>query len=263
MEDTISNFFNEINFGLSDICDTTKNDCIQCLSDGYWDDEVDYGCENKRLLYVVRYLPVHVREVRAALDLIPSQEVEKLLNTSKLNVVCLGGGPGTDNRAFNQWLTNKRLFKKGRITNIKITRVDRCCEWSDISPRIIWDEFPDDIHISLKINNHDVVKHKLNIAGKAKVIIASYLLSEIAKEDIYKLAKNIKRIADNSAHLLINDRNQTEVIDRIKILYKELGVESPTTCNNQFHCGISYPDEIRVQSKPKLKTSSIKFYGKI
>lgn len=31
----------------------------------------------------------------------------------------------------------------------------------------------------------------------------------------------------------------------------------------QCHCGVSYPDEIRDKSKPKLNTSSIKYYGKI
>ncbi|WP_318445978.1 hypothetical protein [Photobacterium leiognathi] len=263
METTISNFFNDVDFNSSDTCEVTKDDCVRCLSEGYWDDEVDYGCENKRLLYVVRYLPVHTKEVRAALDLIPTEEVEKLLNTANLNVVCLGGGPGTDNRAFNKWLNLKRTFKKGKLTDVRITRVDRCSEWNDISPRIIWDEFPGDIKASLKMNNHDVVKHQLKIGGKGQLLIASYLISEIALEDIDKLADNIRRISADGAHLVINDRNQTEVVEKIEALYEALGVESPIVCNAQSHCGVSYPDEIREQSRPKLNTSSIKFYGKI
>lgn len=263
METTISNFFYDVDFNSSDTCEITKDDCVQCLSDGYWDDKVDYGCKNKRLLYVVRYLPVHTKEVRSALNLIPAEEVAKLLSNSSLNVICLGGGPGTDNRAFNKWLNFKRLFKKGKLTHVRITRVDRCSEWNDIASRIIWDEFPDDIKVTLKRNNHDVVKHNLKICNKGQVLIASYLISEIALEDIDKLADNIRRISAEGAHLVINDRNQTEVVEKIEALYKALGVKSPTVCNEQCHCGVSYPDEIRDKSKPKLNTSSIKYYGKI
>lgn len=262
MEQIVGNFFDGVDFNSAKQCKRNYEDCVTCLSQGYWDSEgIDYSCENKRTLYVVRYLPVHVREVMDALHMIPTEKQKNWFKLKQLNVVCLGGGPGTDNLAFNKWLKSKRLFHKGKITKVKILRIDRCSEWDDISPKINNEYFPNDITLDRVKNNHDVTKHALKVKDKANLIIMSYLISEIDNKKIEFLANNIKNISEKGAVIVINDRNQKEVNKKISKLYDFLGVKSLDSNREQCHCGINFSDDISTKAKPKFMTSAIKYCG--
>lgn len=104
MKKIIQEFYDEVDFDAVKSCNTSKkSSCVDCHSDSYFEStEIDYSCLNKRKLYVVRYLPVHTHEILSALNLIPADSVNELLSKKKLNVACLGGGPGTDNLAFRK-----------------------------------------------------------------------------------------------------------------------------------------------------------------
>ncbi|EHR0574684.1 hypothetical protein KS872_004486 [Vibrio parahaemolyticus] len=263
MNNIINNFFDEVDFNSFANCGVGKDDCVGCLSDNYFEaTEINYDCENKRKLYVVRYLPVHVKEVQSALSLISTKRANELLGKRVLNVICLGGGPGTDSAAFNKWLVSQRLFDKKSLTRVNVVRVDRCEEWNEISPRIINHAFPDDLVVKYTKSNHDLTKHNLNTSIKADLVIASYLLSEISLEDIPKVAENIKNNITDKATIVINDRNQEEVRQRIEKLYELLGCEFELD-STQFHCGISIDNAIVENAKPKLLTKSIRYAGEL
>ncbi|ENK0806007.1 hypothetical protein ACTQ7D_000384 [Vibrio fluvialis] len=263
MNNIINIFFNEVDFNSFANCGVGKDDCVGCLSDNYFEaTEINYDCENKRKLYVVRYLPVHVKEVQSALDLISSTRTNELLGKRVLNVLCLGGGPGTDSAAFNKWLVSKRLFDKKSLTKVNVVRVDRCEEWNAISPRIIKHAFPDDLDVNYKRSNNDLTKNNLNAGIKADLVIASYLLSEISLEDIPKVADNIMKNITDKATIVINDRNQAEVKQRIEKLYDILGCKFVQD-GTQIHCGISIDNNIVENAKPKLMTKSIRYAGEL
>ena len=87
MNNIINNFFDEVDFNSFANCGVGKDDCVGCLSDNYFEaTEINYDCENKRKLYVVRYLPVHVKEVQSALSLISTKRANELLGKRVLNV---------------------------------------------------------------------------------------------------------------------------------------------------------------------------------
>ncbi|CAK3436411.1 conserved hypothetical protein [Vibrio crassostreae] len=263
MNNIINKFFGEVDFESFNECETGKSDCVVCLRDNYFEaTEIDYDCENKRKLYVVRYLPVHIKEVRSALDLISSKRENMLLDKKVLNVMCLGGGPGTDNAAFNKWLVNCRLFDKRSITRVNIVRVDRCEEWSEISPSIINHAFPDDITVKYIKANHDVAKHEIKVGGKIDLVIASYLLSEISDEDIPKVVENIKKNINKNATIVINDRNQSEVTQKIEKVYELLGCEYVSD-SSRMHCDFSFDGKIVETAQPKFSTSSIRYVGEL
>ncbi|PQJ84531.1 hypothetical protein [Aliivibrio sifiae] len=263
MDKIINKFYSEVNFDLSSGCASTKNDCVVCLRDNYFEAlEIDYDCENKRKLYVVRYLPVHIKEVKSGLELMSISKREELLNKKTLNVICLGGGPGTDNAAFNKWLVSNRLFEKKAVTKVNIVRVDRCEEWNNISPYIIGHAFPDDITVKYLKVNHDVTKHNLNVGGKIDLVIASYLVSEIALSDIPKVVENLKNIINDKAVIVINDRNQPEVREKISKIFELLDC-TPISNYSQLHCDYSFDPEIASKTQPKFNTSSIRYLGEI
>lgn len=263
MDKIINKFFGEVDFSSFSECGTEKNDCVVCLRDNYFEaTEIDYNCENKRKLYVVRYLPVHVKEVQSALNQISLKRASELLDKKVLNVMCLGGGPGTDNAAFNKWLVSCRLFDKKSVTRVNIVRVDRCEEWDEISPHIIAHAFPDDIIVKYIKVNHDVTKHELKAGGKIDLVIASYLLSEISNKDIPKVVGNIRKNIGSNATIVINDRNQTEVRQKIENLYKLLGCKFESD-SSQLHCGFSFDSKIVESAQPKFNTSSIRYSGEL
>lgn len=263
MDKIIRKFFDEIDFSLSSTCGTEKCDCVTCLKENYFEStEIDYNCENKQKLYVVRYLPVHIKEIQSGLNLIPKRKTLELLNKKVLNVMCLGGGPGTDNAAFNKWLVNKRLFNKHSVQKVNLTRVDRCTAWSRISPHIIAHSFPDDIVAKYIKNNHDITKPGLNTSKNNDLVIISYLLSEIPDNRIPILADNIKNNISDHAVIIINDRNQHEVNRKVSALYEKLGCDYDYD-TSQSDCGFSFDDDIVKIAKPKFNTNSIRHIGEI
>ncbi|EGS7961799.1 hypothetical protein I4S89_003676, partial [Vibrio cholerae] len=138
----------------------------------------------------------------------------------------------------------------------------RCEEWSEISPSIITHAFPDDIRVKYIKANYDVAKHEIKIGGKIDLVIASYLLSEISDEDIPKVVENIKNNINKNATIVINDRNQSEVTQKIEKVYELLGCEYVSD-NSRMHCDFSFDDKIVKSAQPKFSTSSIRYVGEL
>ena len=95
---------------------------------------------------------------------------------------------------------------------------------------------------------------------KYNFISMSYILSEIT-EDMNKLARNILFSVSNPTAIIINDRDEPEVRDKIDCLLREIGVSNDCVfmCKDRQHCGITYDEEIREKVRPKLMTNSIRY----
>ncbi|MCQ6631537.1 hypothetical protein NO374_22785 [Escherichia coli] len=91
-------------------CDASLgDDCLQCSSNMYFDgNDVNYECDNKRYIYIARYLPVHSSEISNALDHLAMSFYDELKDKEKIVFASFGAGPGIDTYAFHRWLDKHR-----------------------------------------------------------------------------------------------------------------------------------------------------------
>lgn len=262
MENLITKIYEEIDFDEIENCTSIKDNCVECCRSEYFESEsIDYSCENKRKIYVVRYLPVHCKEVRLGLDLLNEGEKTEILNAEHLKVTCIGGGPGTDIMAFNYWLNYNVLFSEGNLKSIDFIRVDKCTLWDSISPKVIHSNKPSNLKVDFKKRHFDITQPNLSISHKSDLVILSYIVSEINESDIKTFANNILSTSQRNAIIVINDRDQTEVNSKIKLLMSYLNIESFRAENSQKHCDFSFPVAIAEDVQPKFRTSSIRYAG--
>ncbi|EPR4994968.1 hypothetical protein ACU6DI_004061 [Vibrio navarrensis] len=260
MEEIIQNFFDDIDFDDVEKCETSKEkSCVDCLSKGYFSGtQIDYSCLTKRKLYVVRYLPVHVAEVVNALKSIPTITIEQLLDKEQLNILCVGGGPGTDNLALNIWLDDVTAFEDYEVSNVTITRLDKCEEWDDISPNIIWEQQPEGLDFDLNRKLYDVTKTGLKTT-KSHLVVMSYIMSEIKENQLAALAENLLKNTYDDWVLVVNDRDEVAVTAKVEKLVKLLKGKIVVSNNSKPHCGFTYPDEIWKKAEPKIWLKSVRY----
>ncbi|MEH6800562.1 MAG: class I SAM-dependent methyltransferase [Halopseudomonas sabulinigri] len=249
--DVVRKFHKKIDYDAHKSCEVkypTANDCIECCSKPYFEQvNIDYSCAQKRKIYVARYAPAYISEVRSAFNVTPRDYAEELSRKSMIKVASIGGGPGTDIAGFKKWvLTN--LDEDNDIEKIKFLRVDIHEDWDDVSPELISLYDAPDIEYEYKKIVCDITQEPINSQSfkSFDVIMMSYILSEIDSEDIRKVAKNISKVISGKTLLVINDRPQDVVIQKIDQFITAVGggnqkIVEPT---ERDHCGESYPDEI-------------------
>lgn len=235
------------------------SDCKDCASRQYFSgNSIDYSCAQLRKIYVLRYLHVHWAEVFDALNL--TRSLNEFPDMRKnLNILSLGGGPGSDILAFKSFAIHG-LLDKNKIT-FNITRLDCEATWNDLAVEVI------DL---CKSDNKDFFKHRrinTTISDFAKVdvlkerysvFLISYLISELEGSEIDDLISIINtRKADNSI-VIINDRNEELVDGKIAKLINGLNIKREIRNAAVCFCGVIYPNEFLSEMKPKRNMKSLR-----
>jgi hypothetical protein len=268
--DVVANFYEKIDLNAFQNCikrHPNASNCIECCREEYFNDdiEIDYSCANKRLIYVVRYLPVHHSEIYDAITLIPNNIKYQLLDKESIKVLSIGGGPGTDVSAFNRWIKENQ----SNLRRLKYIRIDKQTGWDDTSQNIIRLCQPDGVRIECENEHFDVTSVSFNSSqlGEFDVVILSYIISEIPSDKINQLAINIKSKLNRQSVIIINDRNENNVRDKMNKLCILLDIFIPIIKEpkENDYCGFTYPDEIweRLAPKPKIYKKSFRcmLYG--
>tara|TARA_R110002012_G_scaffold83884_1_gene210676 strand:- start:1939 stop:2763 length:825 start_codon:yes stop_codon:yes gene_type:complete len=249
--DVVKKFHRKIDYDAHKSCDVkypSANDCIECCSKPYFEQvNIDYTCAQKRKLYVARYAPAYISEVYSAFKVTSRNYAKELSKKSEIKVASIGGGPGTDIAGFKKWiLTN--IGEDNDIDTIKFLRVDIHKDWDDVSPELVNLYNSTDIEFEYKKIVRDITQKPINSQSfkSFDVIMMSYILSEINSKDIEKAANHISEAISGKTLLVINDRPQDEVIQKIDQFIIALGGINPKIVEptETDHCGESYPDEI-------------------
>lgn len=159
----------------------------------------------------------------------------------------IGGGPGTDIAGFKKWVLTD-IDEDNDIDEINFLRVDIHEDWDDVSSKLI--NLYDSPDIEFKYNKivRDITQKPINTPSfkSFDVIMMSYILSEINSKDIEKVANHISEVISDKTLLVINDRRQEVVIQKIDQLITAIGGKKPKIVEPtaRDHCGESYPDEI-------------------
>lgn len=210
---------------------------------------------------------MHVKENMEALRLLPDNFIERLLELDTINIMNIGGGPGSDSFGIKTYLMN--LERSGQITspkNIYILRVDKEEGWDEIAGfinrRIV---NTNKLIFDARKKNFDITqKHEWNLQESKKyhIFTMSYFLSEIDPIKTRIVADFINSFAsDNIAAVIVNDNERRKVHNLKFILFDNLKAdrndewEDGTKC----HCQFSYADEDRDFIGPKLNTNSMRY----
>jgi hypothetical protein len=263
----ISDFIANIDAGFDyTVCEPCGNtvgsaiSCPECCHNRYYHHEtIGYDCEQFRKAYVMRYLPVHIHENFLAFNTIPPEFLEQIGSNDDINVLSLGGGPGSDIAAFKKFFNNWHRHAPN-IERLTIYRVDQEETWNTLASKVI-DLFNcPDVELDHRRIIENVLRFRPMRQGiKFHFICLSYLLSELRLEDIPILATNLLNFAADVAAIIINDRNQDEVREKAELLLKKINAERIAVYSESKHCGVTYDDAVKERVKPKLITSSIRY----
>jgi len=272
MESIIRNCIDKVKDNIEGVCpDGTPgtSDCLSCLQRQYFDDNpISYDCKYKICLYVARFFPVHVKENEIALTLLCPQFKEELLKYNLLNIMSIGGGPGSDLFAIKKFFLNCEMNGEiGSSKEIYLLRIDKEDSWNQIAAEVnVEIASTEKLHFDAKRKLFDITS-KLQWPKRKKlfhIFTMSYFLSELTNEGQVKtVAEYINLFSNkNCSFLFINDRNDDKVNNFKRILFESLDCNSSYEAENsaQCHCGFFYNEEDRDLVKPKLKTNSIRFF---
>ncbi|NJA08152.1 hypothetical protein HC024_20805 [Methylococcaceae bacterium WWC4] len=240
----------------------TANDCIECCSKPYFEQiAIDYTCPQKRKIYVARYAPAYISEIYSALVRTPKKFICAMLEKTEINVASIGGGPGTDIAAFKKWISTK-IEDNDSLEKVRFLRVDINEDWDDISPKLINLYETSHIEFEYKKIVKDIYKQPINANSfnSFDVIILSYVISEMNQDEIYLVAKHISEVISEKTLVVVNDRPQNLVKQKIDTLIEMIGGEAKIIDpSERDHCGEFYPDEIYNMVGPTIFRKSIRY----
>jgi hypothetical protein len=261
LTDLIHKYYGELNPERWEACEHAmpeSTSCIDCSQKQYFhDNHISYDCDQKRKIYVLRYLPVHQKEVYLALAMVPPKFHEDFAAKKQLSILSIGSGPGSDIFAFKT-LLNQGLIPSGGVAEIVVNFVEKETGWDRILNETtgITDG---DTRYSYDKLYLDFSADEFECNQSFDYLVLSYLISELNERELENTARNLQNCIRNLSVLIINDRKEDDVIRKIRRLLRFCNVQWMIEMHDRVHCGVSYPDELRSELKPKLKTNSTRY----
>lgn len=255
--DVLKEFDATVDYDLARICNDDQkagSSCPLCLKNRYYSGQpVQYTCSQLRYIYVLRYLPVHIKENLKILEALNAKGVENDWE-SPVQVLALGGGPGSEIAALQTFVHENGFFGSD-VPEIHVTRLDRVKEWSEIYKTV------------RKISKGNTTKYKYlrinddvcaveKYKGAYDLIFLSYIVSELTDEKAVRLGMALSRVAKESCLLVFNDRNEQAVVNRIRTIVDLFTVANQYVSTTASHVGMNYPEDIKERVRPKLSLSS-------
>jgi hypothetical protein len=254
--------------GVCDDATPGATDCLSCFQKQYFDgNTISYDCNQKTYIYVARYFPVHVKENAVALKLIPRDIANRLVAENPVNIISIGGGPGSDTFAVKNFLIEKEGFEINTEKDVYLLRIDKEENWNKIAGAV------NSRVASTELIKFDARKQLFDITSRKdwpkkpdrlyNIITMSYFLSEMkSNAEIEVIADYINMISsDICSVLIINDRDEEKVHRFKNLLFDKLDsiTKFELDNNSRYHCGFFYNDDDRDFISPKLNTNSIRF----
>lgn len=250
-------FDSKFDYELAKTCaeeEKAGNSCRQCLSMRYYSGRpVNYTCRQLRLIYVLRYLPVHIKE---NLDILEALNREGIQNAwaSPIEVLALGGGPGSEIAALQTFVAAHGFFGSA-VPEIHVTRLDRVTEWDEVPQKVrMISQGAETKYKYFRING-DVCEAK-GYKGAYDLVFFSYIVSELTDAKAVELGESLTRVLKKKCVLIFNDRNEASVVNRIEMVAGNFPQVTQYESVEASHVGMAYPEAIKDRVGPKLSLSS-------
>ena len=262
MDKLITKYYNEVDPGNWQACGNAlpgSNNCVDCFHKQYFDgNNISYDCEQKRKIYVLSYLPVHHKEVYLALSKVPKKVTTTIAGKKSIRILSIGSGPGSDILAFKKIILDGQIFL-GDAKDILISMVEKVPSWDVISEEVLQLYNCNGLNYSYNRYHFDFGAKEMEKNFDFDYLLLSYVISEFKGNEIHTFTNNLQRCIGNPSVLIINDRNQESVIDKINQIVNEFKVNQIIKSCSEEWCGVAYPQNIKDKIKPKLTTKSIRY----
>ncbi len=262
LENLITSLHASIDFNKWKGCENmtkTASSCIECGGEQYFPgNQIDYRCEQKRKIYVLRYLPVHLREVYLAAKEIPADTLKTMLSKEVVRILSLGGGPGSDIAAIKKVIMDfiERNQVAPNFLTIHLVRLDKETGWDNLSSEVVRTFSSNQYQFKYHKCHVDIVSTEMTLEPGYDIVSISYLISELPDRDMPIFIRNVQKSLMKGSILLINDSKRDNVKLKIERLLKALEYETSVSSDAVRWCGFDFPYHILMNVKPKLKTKS-------
>lgn len=231
--------------------------CPDCCGRQYFDgNQISYQCDQKRKIYALRYLPAHIAENYQGSLLIPEEHRNRIFRKNSLKIASFGGGPGSDIAGFKQFIEGLDN-QEYPCANFIFTRLDVEDGWKNISENVMRLYGADESRFNYQKFDMDICSNGNWFDDKRfDVILISYLVSELNTEQIQSLANNLRKCMGAETLLVINDRSEDVVYQKIEDLSSSANLRLITSRILSGWAGYSYDNTIAQHTSPKFKVSS-------
>ena len=185
--------------------------------------KIDYTDPTTRFAYIYAYVTCHANIVYQLIQ--ESEELANLLEQRKLNVTCVGGGPGSDFLG----ILKSALDQKKRELFLRCTLLDREPTWADC-----WNDVDEKLVSQLRITNNfqtfDVTDPKtwetISKYLGSDLFTMIYFMSEIdsLRKSAEPFFRNLFENANPGALFLYVDNNNRHFFDWFDSLVSENGL---------------------------------------
>ena len=244
----------------SNNCDCHKS-CHRCLTRQYYGNLISYSCNNRRIMYVLRYLYVHSSEMFNLFKQY-SNEIFSHLNGNNLKIRSIGAGPGFEIIGFIQYLRLSR-FNEHNISDICLQRVESEEGWNEIYDKcfdLFNQSYPIPEHLSIT-KNRDLrnVMFNTNFEQNCNLLIFSYFWSEhLGNRTNIDVWNRLLSSTDRKSIIILNDRPESRVRTLFDKFYESIidDVNEFYEIDRSEHCGFSYDNDLKDKFAPKLNCNS-------
>lgn len=241
----------------------------------------NYGCDNLRYAYVLKYFYVHKAETFKLL-VEEKQDLRKHLKLStrqsKLNYAGIGAGPGSDFIGFVEWLQDNKLSPNLKLQCVRMDKEDNWITQFKLI-RGIYQPLLDELGVEVAYRKVIGDIFDVSPTKNLDVLSFSYIISELisnnkldsTKKRFEKLWNRFSGRLNKKSVIILNDRPEQEVAsffdffaDIVKDSFPKSNSVNYSFCSNlnfgtnrfDRHCGESYPDDLCSRYGPKLLCNS-------
>lgn len=232
--------------------------CLDCFKKQYFNgNDIDYECEEKRILYVLRFLPTHIQEIYLAFSEIPENKEDAFNRSDSFNFLAIGSGPGSDVVALQKAIKNKILEIKDSA-EVRIWRLEKESAWKPIYLEVRKVDGGQQFHYHHK--KGDALKVDFSEMKRFDIVTLSYFISEISEDEIEAFASTLRNALFDHSIVIINDRGCSDTQKKIGLFSTSAGLSLIKKKKfSEEWAGFVYPNKIKDIVEPKLKMNS-RFY---
>lgn len=181
------------------------------------------------------------------------------MNHKHINILSIGGGPGSDICGVLEHLKEEAERREIDLS-VNVVRLDIEHQWDNIFNDVMRRPFHR-ITVNYK-TLHLNINEGLGCLSYKKfdLITASYLISELSTSDCISLAAEINFVLADGGVLVINDRPEDSVENKIRSMLDEISMDYKKYTLSEW-AGYNYRSDISNTVFPKLNTNSIIFIG--
>lgn len=237
-------------------CNDCKKSCPDChiaRYQGWKGGRPRYECPNIKSVYLQRNLAAHVAQTKAVIN---KTVLASLGAHRKVKAASLGGGPGIECIALADILNANGCEGCEELAFRNFDIEDSWRQYfTDLTSKL--DPLLENLSFDPRFIRRNFLKRSTD--ARYHVVFVPWVLSEVGANAIPTFADHAISACENGGHVVVLERRETDLGSTIIEAFENTGKSARVFGAEdevQGHCGISFPQVIGDQFKPKFNYQS-------